>query len=225
MTQETKAGTTAPRRERPPLSEKGALILTKATAIIKQTGSFDLPMRQLAAESQVSLRTPYEIFGSKAGLIRAVLANEMNDFRRRARELPVTDPLTTILERIDLSVRFYGGEQAFYRGLFKGAELFADGDAGQPFPEVQQAFSVLIARAQEAGILVAHASPALLGEVVTHMFLWAFRAWAWGSGDIAATTPQIKFAVATLLAGAATEGHAPMLRAIAAEQQGLIVAG
>ena len=63
-------------------------LLDVAAEIVRESVDFDLPMRQLAARAQVSLRTPYKIFGSKGGIIRALLKQERLEWRAYQRNLP-----------------------------------------------------------------------------------------------------------------------------------------
>src|SRR3546814_8853729 len=99
--------------------DKADLLVSVAREIIRETGDFDLPMRQLAARAQVSLRTPYELFGSKTGVIRAILKLDQATFRVLARKLSSADWLDNILDRVGLGVAFYAESQPFYRALFR----------------------------------------------------------------------------------------------------------
>jgi AcrR family transcriptional regulator len=102
--------------------DKSDLLVSVARDIIRETGDFDLPMRQLAARAQVSLRTPYELFGSKTGVIRAILKLDQQIFRVLARELTSADWLDNILDRVKLGVVFYAENQPFYRALFRATQ-------------------------------------------------------------------------------------------------------
>lgn len=50
-------------------AERRTRILGHAERIIRETAGVDLSMRALAAGSEVSLATPYNLFGSKEGLL------------------------------------------------------------------------------------------------------------------------------------------------------------
>ncbi len=65
----------------PQAAETKRRILSVARELIQETGDFDLPMRKLASRAQVSLRTPYALFGSKTGLIGSILTEDQIKFR------------------------------------------------------------------------------------------------------------------------------------------------
>jgi AcrR family transcriptional regulator len=52
-------------------------ILDAARRLIRATGGTDFPMRRLAEEAEVSLVTPYNLFGSKSGVLYALLSDSL----------------------------------------------------------------------------------------------------------------------------------------------------
>lgn len=179
-------------------------LIAVAREIIRETGDFDLPMRQLAARAQVSLRTPYDLFGSKVGVIRAILRNEHIIFRKLAREtLPPADPLTSMFDRIELAISFYGREQPFYRALFRATQGYSG--RTESARENLRAFTVLCRRARSAGYLREEIDPAAIAEVLAHIFAGSFRIWASGTFDIGLVCPTISYGFALVFAGTAPE--------------------
>jgi AcrR family transcriptional regulator len=183
------------------LEEKAAVLVSVAREIIRETGDFDLPMRQLAARAQVSLRTPYELFGSKNGVIRAILKLDQAGFRTQVRTLASADWIDNIFDRVKLGVELYAGSQPFYRALFRATQGYSGGDETEPARENLRTFRVLAHRAQNQGLIHPEIDTDILGEALTDVFASNVRTWASSSFDIALVEHKIGFGFACLLAG------------------------
>jgi AcrR family transcriptional regulator len=192
--------------------DKSELLVSIARQIIRETGDFDLPMRQLAARAQVSLRTPYELFGSKNGVIRAILQSDQAVFRERAKKLNSADWLDNILDRVNLGVVFYADSQPFYRALFRATQGYSGGDETEPARENLPAFRTLARRAQVAGMIGPDVDTDILGETLTDLFAANFRTWASSTFDIHLVDLKICYGFALVLASAAPEPHATRMR-------------
>ena len=72
--------------------ERRERILAAAQELIRATGSLGLSMRALATKAEVSLATPYNLFGSKRAIVLAVL-QDVREFHDRFSHLRATDPL------------------------------------------------------------------------------------------------------------------------------------
>lgn len=188
--------------------DKSELLLSVARQIIRETGDFDLPMRQLAARAQVSLRTPYELFGSKNGVIRAILKSDQAVFRQRARKLDSADWLDNILDRVNLGVVFYADSQPFYRALFRATQGYSGGEETEPARENLRGFRILARRAQAAGLIRPDVDAEILGETLTDLFAANFRTWASSTFDIHLVDLKIGYGFAMVLASAAPEPYA-----------------
>lgn len=192
--------------------DKSELLLSVARQIIRETGDFDLPMRQLAARAQVSLRTPYELFGSKTGVIRAILKLDQAIFRVLARKLRSADWFDNILDRVHLGVIFYAENQPFYRALFRATQAYSGGDEAEPARENLKSFRILAQRAQVTGLIRPEIDTDILGETLTDLFAANFRTWASSTFDISQVDAKVGFGFAAVLAGVAVEPHAARMR-------------
>jgi len=206
--------TTARRSE-----DKTELLLAVARDIIRETGDFDLPMRKLAARAQVSLRTPYEIFRSKSGVISAILKIDQKVFRDRAAELQSEDQLENLFDRVRLGIDFYGENPNFYRALFRATQGYSGGDETEPARENLHGFTVLSARAISAGLIRREIDPAVIGEILTDLFAANVRTWASSTFDMQLASLKIRFGFAVALAGVATSPADERMRARALEFQ------
>ena len=187
-----------------PVSDKrAATLLQAAQAIVRETGNFDLPMRTLAARAQVSLRTPYEIFGSKNGIIRALLKSEQEEFREIVRNYRSIDRLEMFFDRTLLGMDFYAREQPFYRALFRATQAFSGGDETEPAREMLPIYNNMIRRAIEEGFIRDDLAVANMAEILTDLFAANLRNWASSDFDIWLAGQRICFGFALVLAGVA----------------------
>lgn len=199
--------------------DKSAQLVAVAREIIRETGDFDLPMRQLAARAQVSLRTPYELFGSKTGIIRAILKLDQSFFRDQARKLNSADWIENIFDRVKLGIDFYGDSQPFYRALFRATQAYSGGDETEPARENLHPFRVLSQRAQNTGLIRPEVDTDIFGEILTDLFAANLRTWASSTFDIRLVEYKIGFGFAVALAGVVVEAQRKRMQVRAADYQ------
>lgn len=210
MSQQAAANPMKPPAKRP--EDKTERILAAAQDIIRETGDFDLPMRMLAARAQVSLRTPYELFGSKNGVIRSLLKQDQAVFLKSVNEIRSSDQLENFFDRVRHGIGFYSDKQPFYRALFRATQAYSGGDETEPARENLRAFGILSARARTAGLIRPEIDPLAFGEVLTDIFASNVRTWASSTFDIALLTHKICYGFAVALAAVATEPAAARMR-------------
>jgi AcrR family transcriptional regulator len=185
-------------------AKKGAReLLEAAQAIVRETGNFDLPMRTLAARAQVSLRTPYEVFGSKNGIIRALLKSEQEEFREIVRNYRSADRIEMFFDRTLLGMDFYAREQPFYRALFRATQAFSGGDETEPAREMLPVYVNMVRRATEEKFLVDSVDATNVAEILTDIFAANLRTWASSDFDIWLAGQRICFGFSLVLGGAA----------------------
>ena len=97
--------------------ERRRRIITAARDLIRETGDAGLSMRAIAARANVSLSTPYNLFGSKRAIVVAVL-QDVRQFQERFSTVRVADPIENIFAALDIGIDFYLGDPAFYRTLW-----------------------------------------------------------------------------------------------------------
>ena len=193
--------------------EKKARILVVARELIQETGDFDLPMRALAARAQVSLRTPYEYFGSKAGLIGAILGEDQHHFRETIADRHSADELENILDRVRWGFDFYALNQPFYRALYRATQAYTPGHDEEPAREVLRSFQILSTRALRAGLVRSDIDPLHLGDILTDIWASKVRTWARDSLAIQLVSLEIRLGFAMVLAGVTPEPAAERMRA------------
>ena len=194
-------------------------IVRIARELINETGDFDLSMRDLAARARVSLRTPYQHFGSKSGIITEILHRDQAQYRpllRRASDEELADAL---FENIMTGVEFLRARQPFYRALFRATQAYSGGGETEPARENQRTLTAWCRRASKAGLLQPHIVPEIVAEVLTNITAAEYRYWANSSFDIRLAGLRLSFGDAAVLAGLGTEPFAAAMRRKAAEFQ------
>ena len=71
-------------------------------------------MRQLADASGVSLATPYNLFGSKQGVISAVMDTDLDDFKHRLLSID-SNPIDCIFNLVTVSSQLFAEQPNYYK--------------------------------------------------------------------------------------------------------------
>jgi len=94
-------------------------VLDAARRLIRATGGTDFPMRRLADEAEVGLVTPYNQFGSKTGVLYALLNASLERLDRAVDVRPSAKPVDAVLELAGIAADMYVSDPAFYRPLMQ----------------------------------------------------------------------------------------------------------
>src|SRR5689334_17684663 len=78
--------------------ERRRRILEAAAQLIRASGGAGLSMRTLAERAEVSLATPYNLFGSKSGVLTALQFSTLEKLEEAMEELGARDPIEQVLE-------------------------------------------------------------------------------------------------------------------------------
>ncbi|MFT3977866.1 MAG: TetR/AcrR family transcriptional regulator [Sphingomonas bacterium] len=194
-------------------------LIREAHEIIRETGTFELPMRQLASRAQVSLRTLYDLFHSKSGVITAILRSDQSRFASLVKQAKSENPIERLFDRVALAMRFYSRDQPFYRALFRATQGFSDTEEMEPAREVLPIYTILCRKAIEAGCIRPEIAPESLAEALTDLFAANLRNWALNDFDIMLAGNRICFGDAIALAGVATDEWLPSIRGRALDFQ------
>src|SRR6201993_775251 len=99
--------------------ERRDRILAAARKLIRATGGTGFSMRALAEESEVSLATPYNLFGSKSGVLYALLNASLDRVDRAAITFSSSNAVERVLEVAGIAADVYTRDAAFYRPLMQ----------------------------------------------------------------------------------------------------------
>jgi AcrR family transcriptional regulator len=98
-------------------AERRERILIAARKLITHGGVEALSMRQLAREAQLSVATLYNLYGSKADILYALLDQGMDAFDQSLKHIPTHDPITFATYCVDVATGLFISEKQFYRPL------------------------------------------------------------------------------------------------------------
>jgi AcrR family transcriptional regulator len=99
--------------------ERRRRIVTAARDLIRETGDAGVSMREIAGRADVSLSTPYNLFGSKRAIVLAVL-EDIREFTERFARLRSANAVERIFQVLSMSIRYYVDDPDFYRALWTG---------------------------------------------------------------------------------------------------------
>ncbi|WP_353257355.1 helix-turn-helix domain-containing protein [Hyphomonas sp.] len=206
MTEATVAAVSG-RREKAK-AERRLKIVRAARDLIRETGDTNLSMRMIAHRAEVSLATPYNLFGSKRALVMAVLEDE-RDFLHRFMSLKVDNAIDRIFEANALGAGYFIQDPDFYRPLWKALlDTNGEDDTGLATPErlaqTRAAWRWLLTTAQEEDLLRRDMPVEVLERTMSHLGNGLMLSWAMGTMATDELLPASGLGYALVLYSAAT---------------------
>ena len=80
-------------------------ILDAARSIVEVDGTDGLSMRRLAEEAEVSVRTIYNLFGDKDGVLEALVGDSFDAMHGAVGSIDAVDPIERIWQAVSLSIQ------------------------------------------------------------------------------------------------------------------------
>lgn len=197
-------------------SERRSRIVRAARDLIRETGDTDLSMRMIARRADVSLATPYNLFGSKHAVVLAVFEDE-RDFVVRFSKLKAANAIERIFDAHALATSYFTEDPDFYRTLWKALLDTQGGDStGLATPERLErnrtAWRALLEGAQVEGLLDRSMSSDVLERALSFTSNGAMLSWVLGALATADLMPFTALGYAFTLRGAATPAGARLLQ-------------
>ncbi|MBX3314035.1 MAG: TetR/AcrR family transcriptional regulator [Actinobacteria bacterium] len=157
-------------------------ILGAVTDLIESTGIDDASMRQIADAAEVSVRTLYNLFGDKQGLLRALVHESVDEVDLAVGRVVATDPVERTWEVVEVAFRTVTTSlsRAVLRPVLTDDELLVQ--LAQRW-QVQGLMVDEIARAQRTGELLDDLGAEELVDQVGPILLHLLRSWAAGAID------------------------------------------
>ena len=188
-------------------AERRQRIIGAARDLIRETGDTNLSMRTLAERAEVSLSTPYNLFGSKRAVVLAVLEDE-RDFAERFRRLEVKSSVERLFAAHHLAYSYYTGDPALYRALWRALlNTNGDDDLGFATPErLAQTRAIwlnLVQAAADDGYLRRDIAMDHVLQTMAYITGGTLLSWAMGSIDTKRLSPTVALGYALCLKGAA----------------------
>lgn len=181
-------------------------IVQAAEQIIREDGVDRLTMRNLAGVAGVALKTPYNLFGSKTGVLIALLDQArdglMSDF---GQGLAGSHVLRLVIS-LDATRGFFESDETFYRAIFW--EIMTSDQIEDRSLAHSQIFGLVIIRIEHAkreGEILQTTDVDELGRRLGLSLLAFLGMWAGGHLSIAECIEQTKMVWAALMRGVSTD--------------------
>lgn len=207
-------------------AERRSRIVQAARDLIRETGDTNLSMRMIARRADVSLATPYNLFGSKHAVVLAVFEDE-RDFAERFGRLKADNAIDRLFDAHALATSYFTEDPDFYRPLWKALlDVQGASDTGLATPERLQrnsrAWVNLIHHAQEDGLLDRAFPADMLERTLSFFANGVMLSWSMGTLATEKLLPSAALGYALALRGAATPSGMKILASRIRELQGML---
>jgi AcrR family transcriptional regulator len=192
--------------------ERRRRIVTAARDLIRETGDAGVSMRAIADRADVSISTPYNLFGSKRAVVLAVL-EDIRGFSERFARLRPTSALERIFQVLSMSIRYYVDDPDFYRALWTGVFDMSHKEVRSDLamPERDAFWLFLIDAAARDGALSPQIDTAMLLRSLDLAFAAAMLSWVVGALETTELEAVVGYGYALALRGAASPEWQPFL--------------
>lgn len=201
------------------MSKRRALILSCAQAIIAKQGFDALKIRDLAAQSKLTVPTIYNLIGGKNEILALMIEDLVKRLTAVQPQLPSDDIEKAFENQIDGFVELFASDESYYRAAFIAGDrsgLFEQHSATGIFAQ-----SVLLPieackSAVQAGLLNGGISSEQLGRQIYGCYRLARQDWALGHFDLEQFRRQALTGILVCLASdAVADFHQRLMQRIA----------
>ncbi len=192
--------------------ERRERILEAARRLLRSTGGTDFSMQTLAGEAEVSLVTPYNLFGSKSGVFYALLNDSLERLDQVAERKPSSRAVDAVLELAGLAAEVYARDAAFYRPLMQFLLGVRDREHRPRLMERSLArWTATVEAAIRGGLLRPSVRKDLLARQLLVTFLGALELWVHEELDDGAFRAQSLYGSALLVLANTSDAARPRL--------------
>lgn len=195
--------------------ERRRRIVEAARALIRETGDTGLSMRAIAARASVSLATPYNLFGSKRGVVMAVL-EDAREFQAKFATLGSLSAVERIFSALSITFAYHVQDPEFYRTLWASLLDPRGGDAELRAelitPQNNQFWRDLLDEARREGAIADDIDMDLLQQALNGRFAAVMLNWVMGGSSVRELEPAACFGYASTLYASASETFRPEIR-------------
>jgi AcrR family transcriptional regulator len=168
--------------------------------LIAETGDTSFATRELAIRAGVSAATPFNHFGSKRGILSAIVDRSLERLATRQEHARLGDPLERIFRNADAAVSYYAAKPRLFRPVF--GELL--GNEALRYHTLQQAntsWRLGLDAAAEAGQLRRGRDLDVIANQLEVNWLGSLVLWIIGRVDGDGWKLQSEYGTALTLAG------------------------
>jgi AcrR family transcriptional regulator len=199
--------------------ERQKRIVEVAEKLLRESGGVAFSMRALAAHANISLKTAYNLFGSKQGVMLQIFRAEQLRFLDELREVSAEDKLDEVFLRLELAAKHFLQNEEFYRYIFNVADAVNVGTRQDPAREVFETSRRYLVDAMASGVVLTDFDLDMAAEHFTDLFSSAVKEWAKGAVPSERLYQRMAYGQAVALAAVcAPEGAARMRRLAVALQ-------
>ncbi len=193
-------------------SRRRRQILDAARALVRSNGSTDFSMRQLAEDAEVSLVTPYNLFGSKSGILYALLDDSLERLGRADDSESADGASEDVFSLAGIAARDYTGDAHFFRPLLQHL-------LGVPDPEHRprlmarslERWTRNVEAASDAGLLAPGVDVDILARQLLITFIGTVELWIHGELDDAGFVAQSLYGSTLLVQACVADAARPQL--------------
>ncbi len=187
------------------MRERRARILQTAAQLIRDSGGTGLSMRTLADKAEVSLATPYNLFGSKGGVLMALQFGALEKLEQAMEDLRARDPIDQVLEVAELGARIYTGDPSFWLPLMQAHWLARGAIHESPLhPRIVALWHRSLQAGVQGGRLIPEANPEFVARLLVVCFYGVLVLWIQGNLDGEGFRTHVLYGFVLTLLGLAT---------------------
>ncbi len=189
-------------------------IVEAARELIKETGDLGLSMRALAEKAQVSIATPYNLFGSKREIVLA-LTEDVKSFQKQFDAHNARGGIDKTFSALSIILKYIRDEPDLYRAIWTA---ILDAKASEQLraelipPQANQFWNGLLQEAVDDGDLEPSIDLHALQNTMGSVFAGTMLKWVMGNCGVEEIEPAIGFGYTAAFSAAATGKSAEKLR-------------
>lgn len=189
-------------------------IVSAARELIRETGETGLSMRALAARANVSLATPYNLFGSKQGVLVALSNIEAEAFGKMFQAQASTNSLSRIFEYVDMTFSLYRSDEKYWRVMLRILYRSEDAQLRERLRKPRVRFlRALLKDAIVAGNLDSELSVDFVSRALFGIYLYTVQEWVHEQISLERARLETGFGYSLILLAEAAEHAKPELLA------------
>lgn len=197
----------APSRRERGKQDRRLRILDAAEALVRESGATNFTVADIARRAAMSDPTPYNLFGSKAAILFALLDRSLDPvIGSEPRTHAQRDPIARVMTAADAGVNVFVGDPAYYRPLYRF--LLGVSDARQRPAFLQRSllyWQRALSALHESGQVPLRRRSDSLARMMVLNFVAALELWVHGELDHAQFRAQVLHGTALVLLGFASE--------------------
>jgi AcrR family transcriptional regulator len=187
-------------------TERRRLILDAARTLILDGKERDFSMPALAEKAGVSLVTPYNLFGSKSGILVEIVREDIFERIKAIAELEATSAAGWASELACLLARVYYRNRHFYRRMIVSLVAQESAEGQRAALEFSYAmFTLPLKRLQERGVISAVVPAEIIARHLAHSVSGSLQHRLMERGSEALLRQEIETGLLLVLAGISTD--------------------